>query len=498
MDALPTAFLSGSTPALLHSEVRRTNGRWECWNLAIGSRAMSRIQLNPARRTTTCLKRAALGLVLGMLIVSTAFADERSDDRDATLPRGLVPIAPGGNWLETTTMDDVAARAVGALFVPVRNSAASAFLISPCHIMTAAHVVQTEQGLPPDTRYEFFIGTGHLSMSPMSAHRFAHRTTAKLVVGSRPAVWRGPALFHRLDPNDWALLVLDDCFGAPGFPYGHLKLRALSRSDEDAHAGRVPVRVIGYPMRASASIRVARSCDLIAPLGGTAWVSDCAAAPGMSGGPVLATDGTVVAILTQGIYLEGANTFHAPLSTPRGSPDYYRFLTNLQIANRFIPNVRTVVNIEIVTKDLPVIGSIDQAEFRRRAAEAAYREGAGAWLSGQTSVARTAFERAIDLDPEMGAARFELARLESSSSDRARHRRSMDLLWQLHQSWPTDRSVLNAMMMAQARASACEDAKETFRTWLSVTGLPPDHRVVRATAADISICTLEFQKEGTR
>ena len=452
--------------------------------------------LDGAWKTLACVTRVVLGLVFGMLVVSTAHATERSIDRDATLPRGRVPIAPGGNWLERTTKDDVAARAVGALFVPVQNSAASAFLIAPCHIMTAAHVVQTEQGLPSETRYEFFIGTGRLSMSPMSAHRFAHRTTAKLVVASRPAVWRGPARLLRQDPNDWALLALEDCLGGTGFPYGHLTLRALSRSDEQAHAGRVPVRMIGDPMRTSAGTRVARDCDLIAPLGGTAWVSDCAAASGMSGGPVLAQDDTVVAILTHGIYLEGADTLHAPLPTPRGSPDYYRFLTNLQIANTFIPDVRAIVNVEIVTEDLPIIGPTDEAGSRRRAAEAAYREGASAWFSGRTSVARTAFERAIDLDPEMGAASFELARLESSSRDRARRQRSIDLLRQLQQSWTSDRSVLQAMMTEQARALACDDASETFRTWLSVTGLPPDHRVARAALADISVCIPRFKEKG--
>ena len=125
-------------------------------------------------------------------------------------------------------------------------------------------------------------------------------------------------------------------------------------------------------------------------------------------------------------------------------------------------------------------GPTDEAGSRRRAAKAAYREGASAWFSGLTSVARTAFERAIGLDPEMGAARVELARLESSSSDPARRQRSLDMLRELHRSWPSDRSVLYAMMMAQARALACDDASETFRTWLSVTGLPPDHRVARA------------------
>jgi V8-like Glu-specific endopeptidase len=437
-----------------------------------------------------------LWLVVGLLAVGMSHATERSIDFDTTLPRGLVPIAPGGNWLERTTKEDVAARAVGALFVPLRNSAASAFLIAPCHILTAAHVVRTEQGLPKDERYEFFIGTGHLSMSPMSAHHFAHHSTAKLVIVSRPTVWREPARLLRQDPNDWALLALEDCLGGPGFPYGHLTLRALTRSDEEASAGRVPVRVIGYPMRMSAGMRVAQNCDLIAPLGGTAWVSDCASAPGMSGGPVLASDGTVVAIITQGIYLDGANTFHAPLPTPRGSPDYYRFLTNLQIANTFISDVRAVVNVDIAMGNLPVLGPTDDAGKSRFAAEAAYRKGAEALLGSLTSVARAAFERAIDLDPEMGAARFELARLEFNSSDPARRQLSMDLLWELHRSWPNDRTVLHAMMMAQVRAMDCDDANQTFRTWLSVTGLPPDHRAARTLAADISICTPGSSEKG--
>jgi hypothetical protein len=51
-------------------------------------------------------------------------------------------------------------------------------------------------------------------------------------------------------------------------------------------------------------------------------------------------------------------------------------------------------------------------------------------------------------------------------------------------------------MTEQARALACDDANETFRTWLSVTGLTPDHRVALAVAADISVCIPRFKEKG--
>lgn len=171
-------------------------------------------------------------------------------------------------------------RMVGTLIVdlPQGKGQGTAVLVGECGILTAFHVA---------------FGPWYVTAIQEPSHEFVATFTLTEVTlpdgthpstRATPVVWgdyRGADRQFRHPGNDWAYLVLDDCFG---FQYGYVNIRPLE-FDELA-TGALELSIIGYS--SGSQMRDPRcrvSADSSAAIPG-AWSHDCVLLPGDSGGPI--------------------------------------------------------------------------------------------------------------------------------------------------------------------------------------------------------------------
>lgn len=173
--------------------------------------------------------------------------------------------------------------------------AGTGFLVSGCHVLTAAHVVAGANGISENQVMLFFAGVGDLGPAEMMADHFGALSPA------RPLVWgdyREPrqgstaereANFRSGSWNDWALLKLDRCLGDDG--YGWFQLAPVTTRDFTRGGGARAVTAIGLPAdRDNEKLTADPACVLMGQVGATGWQHDCTTMPGNSGGPVLAAE----------------------------------------------------------------------------------------------------------------------------------------------------------------------------------------------------------------
>lgn len=161
-------------------------------------------------------------------------------------------------------------------------------LVSPCYIMTAAHVAYGDDLDPIDAtdyRMTFRAGTS-------AGSAFAGNTTATPVIsGSRDAS-------HR---NDWALMRLNNCVG------GRPELgwyESLGKSDQELLGLRVIS--LGYEAEAARGTLVLGTGHLGSIDGRSGLVSfDGTMQPGTSGGPVLIVDHGALVIAAVNVFEAG-------------------------------------------------------------------------------------------------------------------------------------------------------------------------------------------------
>lgn len=185
--------------------------------------------------------------------------------------------------------------AVGMVLHLGADSAAigTGFLVSPCHVLTAAHVVAEPDGISADQVVLFFAGSGELGPEYREAHSFAALSPARPVVwgenhdfdsgstADRRAAWL------KAGWDDWALLKLDRCLGDEG--YGYLKLLPLSTQEMTVDGGARPVISVGLPAdHNNDKLTADPACTLLGQVDSTGWQHDCTTLPGNSGGPIIA------------------------------------------------------------------------------------------------------------------------------------------------------------------------------------------------------------------
>lgn len=166
------------------------------------------------------------------------------------------------------------------------------FLVSPCHVLTAAHVVSEADGINANQVLLFFAGTGELGPEYKEAHSFGDLSPA------RPLVWGESHNFdsgstadrrdawHKAGWDDWALLKLDRCLGDE---YSYLKLLPISTADFARNGGARPVISAGLPAdHNNDTLTVDPTCTMLGQVDSTGWQHDCTTMPGNSGGPILA------------------------------------------------------------------------------------------------------------------------------------------------------------------------------------------------------------------
>lgn len=187
----------------------------------------------------------------------------------------------------------------GAIGLLVRSNgveveAGTAFLVSPCHILTAYHVAAGKSKLTPDETSTFFIGEGHIGPGYSGSEHYAAKTQAHPVAwgkyldaDSESMVIRAKAI-ERNGWEDWAVLKLDTCFGDGEHGYGFLRLKPIATRDLARRGETLPALEVGLPMdRNESALTEDPHCRIIGQIYDSGWQNDCRAIPGNSGGPVL-------------------------------------------------------------------------------------------------------------------------------------------------------------------------------------------------------------------
>jgi lipoprotein NlpI/V8-like Glu-specific endopeptidase len=171
--------------------------------------------------------------------------------------------------------------------------AGTGFLVSPCHVMTAAHVVDGSNGISENQVLLFFVGSGNLGPADMKSDYFGALSPARPLVwgdykdSSKGSTAERVAAFRQSNWHDWALLKLDRCLGDDGF--GHFDLLPMTTRDFTRAGGFRSVTAVGLPAdRGNDRLTVDPACSLLGQVNAAGWQHDCTTMPGNSGGPVLA------------------------------------------------------------------------------------------------------------------------------------------------------------------------------------------------------------------
>lgn len=186
--------------------------------------------------------------------------------------------------------------AVVLIVDPTTNKAGTGFLISPCLVMSAIHIVLSDFDLStrtaPRAQYEYVVYHG----SGAIAGGFADFSIA------RPIAW---GRYFASDPvdasQDWIVLQLDAC-PAASRPYFQVSELPLSET-----VGTASFRLAGHPRRTDDSansyefVQVDPSCSVHQevwwPMNqGPLWLHDCATRPGASGAPIYIEQETAQAV----------------------------------------------------------------------------------------------------------------------------------------------------------------------------------------------------------
>lgn len=283
--------------------------------------------------------RALLGALVLLLVGSLAthvHADGK-DDRVARLREAGTPTGPIGMVLRLDADG---------------SEAGTGFLVSPCHILTAGHVVAGASGISADQVLLFFAGTGNLGPKDLKADYFGALSPARPVAwGEYHEIDKGStaermAAFRANNWGDWALLKLDRCLGDEG--YGYLGLLPVTTSDFMQRGGTRAVTAIGLPAdRPNDKLTVDPACSLLGQVGAAGWQHDCITMPGNSGGPVLAARAEpgekwprVLAITVASIGApESADGKMTPQLIDPSAPNYLDLLATAVPVSAFLPKI---------------------------------------------------------------------------------------------------------------------------------------------------------------
>lgn len=232
---------------------------------------------------------------------------------------------------------------IGMLFFDVGNgqfAAGTAFLVSPCHVLTAYHVAGGGARVDETKSSIFYLGQGKLGPDLPDLARFALSSAAHPVAWGRfvhagdnsPLLVRSESV-ERNGWEDWALLQLDTCLGEPQYGYGYLKLAPVTTQEVMRNGAAMPARSLGLPGdKTTATLWEDPSCKIIGQIYASGWQHDCVTIPGNSGGPLLVVDPVtketrVAAISVSVMAVEGVDTAASyGMTLPLDDPNYYDYL----------------------------------------------------------------------------------------------------------------------------------------------------------------------------
>ena len=232
------------------------------------------------------LQRAGLAFVLTAIVLL------------ATL-HGAGAVALGGDDRQPVTRDK------GTVFSPIglmvldegRTDAVAgtAFLVSPCHVLTAYHVAGGGDAITEKTTASFYVGQGSIGPDFDDARHFADQSPAHPVVWGKyvPAeddatpAQRASAMMQN-GWEDWALLKLDRCLGDAEHGYGYFRLAPITTRDLTRGGEGLRVSSVGLPGDEPMDhLWRDPACRIVGQIHNSGWQHDCVTVPGNSGGPLL-------------------------------------------------------------------------------------------------------------------------------------------------------------------------------------------------------------------
>lgn len=400
--------------------------------------------------------KSQLAILACVLFLGHEAAAKVADDR-ITLPREKgTPMGAVGMVLH-----------VGA----AGSALGTGFLVSPCHVLTAAHVISEPEGISADQMLLFFAGNGTLGPKYYNANSFADMSPA------RPVVWGESHNLHKGSTadrreawqkagwDDWALLKLDKCLGDQG--YGYLKLLPIKTSDFTSDGTTRPVTLIGLPAdHTNDKLTIDPSCTLFGQVDSTGWQHDCISMPGNSGGPMLAADANEgekwprvmgIAVISTSEHPEELK----PMISDPDAPDYLSNLPTAVPVSAFIDKVAPYLPKDrTVSKYLAKHKSVDRgytvddpskpianftAAIAKKPDSALLLTLRGSWLeaSRDDAAALSDYSAALRSNPDFAPALYARAQLRGYRNDKMQGdaKAALDDLEVLIKRFPDDASM---------------------------------------------------------
>lgn len=228
------------------------------------------------------------------------------------------------------------------------------FLVSPCHVMTAYHVVAGKRKVSASDTATFYVGEGDIGPDYTGGRRYAESAQAHPVVWGDFVNDDDGNMTKRVKAvqtngwNDWVLLKLDRCLGDPAEGWGYLKLAPESTRDLARSGVTLDAISVGLPKdKSEKKLTEDPSCRVIGQMSESGWQHDCLTLPGNSGGPILEQPGgangawpRVLGISVSLILLDGLDTETAEAAlVSADDPSYFGLLSNAVPVSAFVNKV---------------------------------------------------------------------------------------------------------------------------------------------------------------
>ncbi len=174
------------------------------------------------------------------------------------------------------------------------TEAGTGFLVSPCHVMTAYHVVAGKEKLKPTDTATFYVGEGHQGPDYPGGRAYEVGTKAHPVAWGNFLDGESDNITIRVKAvqsngwQDWVLLKLDDCLGDPAKGWGYLHLKPIATRDLTRSGATLQAVAVGLPKdKNERTLTEDPNCRIVGQMSESGWQHDCITLPGNSGGPIL-------------------------------------------------------------------------------------------------------------------------------------------------------------------------------------------------------------------
>ncbi|HVT53020.1 MAG TPA: tetratricopeptide repeat protein [Dongiaceae bacterium] len=233
------------------------------------------------------------------------------------------------------------------------TEAGTGFLVSPCNVMTAYHVVAGKEKLKTTDTAMFYVGEGHKGPDYPGGKAYEEGTEAHPIAWGNFLDGESDNMSIRVKAvqsngwQDWVLLKLDKCLGDPANGWGYLHLKPIATRELTRSGATLEATAVGLPKdKNEKTLTEDPSCRIVGQMSESGWQHDCITLPGNSGGPVLErnpSDGkwpevlgiTVSLILLDGMDQDDAES--AMLSAD--DPSYFSLLSTAVPVSAFINKV---------------------------------------------------------------------------------------------------------------------------------------------------------------